>query len=79
MEKGNRLLKIYRNGGVLIGGCIIIFMQMGSFKVLGVLYEDVVNLYNLSNLHGGWILSFQPSMSYFVGESMRIKSPIYKG
>ncbi|KAJ8045708.1 hypothetical protein HOLleu_08766 [Holothuria leucospilota] len=62
----NHLENIFKSFGVLVSGIVIAFLQSGSFKALGVLFEDIVRQYKTSNLFGGWALTFQPAATFVI-------------
>ena len=63
----DHLKSIYKSFGILVSGIVIVFLQSGSYKALGVLFEDIVKQYETSKLYGGWALTFQPAATFAIG------------
>lgn len=59
--------KLFESVDILFSGILFIFLQSGSFKAFGVLFDDIVTEYDTSNTYAGWILTLQASASFIVG------------
>lgn len=64
-----KVAKLLNSFGVLLAGMIAVFLQSGSFKAFGVLFDDIVEEYKTSYMYAGWVLTFKDSVSFIVGKS----------
>ncbi|XP_071854827.1 uncharacterized protein [Apostichopus japonicus] len=61
-----KVAKLLNSFGVLLAGMIAVFLQSGSFKAFGVLFDDIVEEYKTSYMYAGWVLTFKDSVSFIV-------------